>query len=123
VAREYATWLPRLLSPFLDVEYDGARCRIRARGIARPLLELDHRPDRSGPDLALFEVSGGILAGAPTGEPRLEFRITPDGAHALAAVQDFRPRLPWWLYLSTQARGHAFAMRAFGRHLGRIARR
>ena len=37
----------------------------------------------------------------------------------IAAVQDFRPRLPWWLYAATQAQLHAFVMWGFARHLGR----
>ena len=39
----------------------------------------------------------------------------------IAAVQDFHPRLPWWLYLITQAQAHAFVMWGFGRHLARLA--
>jgi uncharacterized protein YbjT (DUF2867 family) len=123
VASAYAAWLPRRLHPFLAVDYDGARCTIRARGIATPLLRLDHRPESSGPDRAVFEVVDGLLAGPRAGSPRLEFRVAPDGKHVLAAVQDFRPRLPWWIYLATQARGHAWVMHGFGRHLGRRARR
>ena len=51
--------------------------------------------------------------------PRLEFRLTPDRGHVIAAVQDFHPRLPWWLYVWTQAKLHAFVMWGFGRHLRR----
>ena len=37
-------------------------------------------------------------------------------------MQDFHPRLPWWIYTLTQARVHAFVMWGFGRHLRRLAR-
>ncbi|MGH0035528.1 MAG: NAD(P)H-binding protein [Myxococcota bacterium] len=123
VSREYAAWLPQLLRPVLRVAVDGPVCRIGCRGIARPLLELTHRPERSGPGRALFDVTGGLLAGDAVGSPRLEFRVTPDGESVLAAVQDFRPRLPWWIYLQSQARLHLWVMRAFARHLRRVARR
>lgn len=122
VAREYARWLPRFMWPFLHVELDGATCRFRLRGIRRPLLELTYRPERSAPTRALFEVTGGALAGERVGVPRLEFRVTPDGRSVLAAVQDFRPRLPWWVYLCSQAQVHLWVMWGFGRHLSRVAR-
>lgn len=121
VADEYAAWLPRVLWPFLRVEVEGTVTRIGVRGIREPLLQLELRSDRSGPDRALFEVSGGLLARAGTETPRLEFRCVPDGRHVLAAVQDFHPRLPWWLYASTQARLHVWVMRRFAAHLGRTA--
>jgi uncharacterized protein YbjT (DUF2867 family) len=120
VAREYATWLPRALRPLLRVELEGARTRFHGFGLRRPLLELTYRPDRSGPDRALLEISGGLLVARGRGRPRLEFRSTPGGAQVLAAVHDFRPRLPWWLYVCTQAPLHVAIMRAFGRHLTRI---
>lgn len=119
VAEEYAAWLPQLLWPFLRVDVRDTTTRIHVKGIRRPLLQLELRPERSGPDRALFEVSGGLLARAGPGMPRLEFRIVPDGSHVLAAVQEFHPRLPWWLYERTQARVHVWVMRRFGRRLGR----
>lgn len=117
VAREYAVWLPRCLRPLLEVKLDGPRTRFHVRGLERPLFELTYQPERSGPSRALFEVTGGLLAGERIGQPRLEFRTTPDGAHVLAAVQDFHPKLPWWLYAWTQAWVHLFVMHGFARHL------
>ncbi len=123
VAREYTSWLPRFVRPLVQVERDGTLVLLRARGVARPLLELELEAARSSPERSLFAIRGGLLAGpapaASGGLPRLEFRATPDGMHVLAAVQDFRPRLPWWLYRLTQARLHALVMWAFGRHLAR----
>lgn len=119
VAREYIAWLPRLARPLLRVELAAPEVRLGLRGVAAPLLTLAAEPGRSSPGRALFSISGGLLAGPATGVPRLEFRTTPDGAAVLAAVQDYRPRLPWWLYRLTQARLHALVMWAFGRHLAR----
>jgi uncharacterized protein YbjT (DUF2867 family) len=121
VAHEYVSWLPRFVRPLVRVRHEGERVLLGAPGLARPLLTLEHQPERGGADRALFEIRGGLLAGPPAGNPRLEFRLAPDGAHVLAAVQDFRPRLPWWLYRLTQARLHALVMWAFGRHLARQA--
>lgn len=123
VAREYTSWLPHFVRPLVQVQREGPLVLLRARGIPRPLLELELEAARSSPERSLFAIRGGLLAGsapaASGGLPRLEFRATPDGAHVLAAVQDFRPRLPWWLYRLTQARLHALVMWAFGRHLAR----
>jgi hypothetical protein len=116
--------LPRFLRPFLQVRLDGPVCELGLRGRDRALMQLTYAAERSSPSRALLQVSGGDLvdlAVAPDGEPgnpRLEFRIAPDGESVIAAVQDFRPRLPWWLYVLTQAKLHAFVMWAFGRHLG-----
>jgi uncharacterized protein YbjT (DUF2867 family) len=128
VAREYLTWLPRFLRPLLRVDLDGPVCDLRLRGRRRPLMQLTYAPERSSSSRALLHVTGGELAAPGDGRddgaraPRLEFRTTPDGEHVLAAVQDFRPRLPWWLYVWTQAKLHAFVMWSFGRHLRRLRR-
>ena len=78
---------------------------------------------RSSDERLLFEIEGGSLAHqSPRGNPRLEFRSTSGGRYVLAALQDFEPRLPWWLYTFTQAPIHAWIMRAFGRSLRQSAR-
>ena len=35
----------------------------------------------------------------------------------LAAIHDFVPRLPWFIYTMTQALAHLLVMRRFGHHL------
>lgn len=130
VAREYLAWLPRFLRPFVEVRLEGGVCDLGLRGRSRPLLQLTFAPERSSPTRSLLRITGGDLAdlrsppenGDAPAIPRLEFRVAPDGRHVIAAVQDFRPRLPWWLYVWTQARFHAFVMWGFGRHLRRRAR-
>ncbi len=119
VAEEYIRWLPRFLNPLLRVERDGATSRIFARGWRRPLLELTYRTPGSEADRAVLDVTGGQLAGPRLGSPRLEFRVTPDARQLLAALQDFRPGLPWWIYAVTQAPLHRLVMHRFGRHLAR----
>ncbi len=117
---EFAAWLPLGLRGLVRVARNETGLRFFAVGLPWPLLELTFRPDRSGPDRALLEVSGGLLAGKTVGFPRLEFRTIPDRSGALAAVHDFGPRLPWWIYTRTQAYGHLWVMWRFGRHLARI---
>ena len=123
VAAEYARWLPRFMRPFLrvDVDDDGT-CRF-AWPLRAPLLVLSFAKERSHDDRQLYYVTGGLLARVvERGRARLEFRSVLDGRFVLAAIHDFVPRLPWFVYSSTQAIVHLFVMTSFGRHLGRIAR-
>jgi uncharacterized protein YbjT (DUF2867 family) len=124
VAEEYVAWLPRFLRSLLRVSVDSAkRCQFYLGPLRKPLLVLQHAPDRSSPDRQLFYVEGGLLCGEAAGaRPRLEFRSVLDGAYVLAAVHDFVPRLPWFLYKYTHALVHLWVMRAFSRHLAAEAR-
>ena len=95
------------------------------RELVAPLVQsLRHRMvtgERSSPERQLFYVTGGLLA--ETSGPRrgrLEFREVLGGAAVLAAIHDFTPTLPWWVYQVTQALVHLLVMRSFGRHLGGI---
>lgn len=115
-ARAYLAWLPRALRPVLSVAAEGERVAFRLRPLRAPLLVLELAAERSSPSRALFYVRGGLLAG-PGGRGRLEFREAKGGRALLAAIHDFRPRLPWPLYVATQAVAHLAVMRAFGRHL------
>ena len=120
LAAEFAAWLPAGLRGLVRVTRAETGLDFYAAGLSGPLLQLSFRPDRSGGNRALFEVSGGALAGKAIGFPRLEFRTMPDRRNALAAVHQFSPRLPWWIYVRTQAYGHAWVMWRFGRHLQRV---
>jgi hypothetical protein len=51
---------------------------------------------------------------------RLEFRQTLGSQQIMAAVLDYEPALPWWLYRATQALAHLWVMRAFNKHLKSI---
>ncbi|MBL8785731.1 MAG: hypothetical protein JNJ59_12555, partial [Deltaproteobacteria bacterium] len=123
VAEEYIRWLPTwLIARVLRVEVDAARhCRFYAPLSKKPLLELTLSPDRSRPDRVLFYITGGLLARLG-GRPRLEFREVLGRRFVIAAIHDYAPRLPWFIYASTQAVVHLWVMRAFGRHLARLAR-
>ena len=133
VADEYMRWLPRALYPLLRVTVDGDQCaRFWLRGLPRPLLALRYSPARSTPDRALFYVVGGALAA--TGEHhrgRLEFRVVrPDPQQVapgeplpepvvIAAIHDFVPALPLFVYNLSQAQAHLLVMARFRRHLQR----
>ena len=104
------------MRPLLSTEREGLLVRIKFRFMRRPLLTLRFAPTRSRADRALFWVEGGLLAATPA-QGRLEFRLAPNGRDLLAAIHEFVPRLPWFLYMGTQALAHLFVMWRFGAHL------
>lgn len=122
VAEEYYRWLPSLVRPLLHCELmaDG-RLRL-CLGFTRWLLvEFSHAPDRSSEDRQLFYITGGFLAKTrDNAKGRIEFREMLDRRWVLAAIHEYSPTLPWYLYSATQALVHLLVMRKFGRHLGRI---
>jgi len=120
-AREYLMWLPRFLRPLVHLRpMDGGRYQFHALGLT--LLELTWSPERSTPTRTLLYVTGGHLARVGGQRPgRLELRTVRSGRTLLAAIHDFSPRLPWPVYLVTQALAHLAVMAGFRRHLARLA--
>lgn len=113
VATEYLRWLPRFMRPLLRTQRQGDRVNIKALFMRRPLLVLRFDAERSSPDRALFRVEGGLLAADPA-RGRLEFRLAPNGRELIAAIHEFVPSLPWYLYVVTQALAHLLVMWRFG---------
>lgn len=129
VKREYAAWLPRFLRPFIRVWFDvpaaGAAPTRMVFSLLRKrwqLLALDLASDRSAPDRQLLYITGGALT-ARGGRGRLELREVLQRRYVLAAIHEFKPALPWYVYRYTQAVVHLLVMRGFARHLRRIERR
>jgi uncharacterized protein YbjT (DUF2867 family) len=123
VGEEYVRWLGRALGPLLRVERDGTDCvRFYARLLKAPLLELTLAKEASTPDFQCFHLTGGLLVHTGGAQGVLEFRQVLGGCFILAAVHDFTPTLPWYVYQLTQARVHLWVMHSFGRHLARLKR-
>lgn len=122
VAAEYMRWLPRFVWPFLEVRVSQEGViGFWVRFIRLCLLELTHAPERSEDDRQLFRITGGFLAN--TRGPilgRFEFREVLNRGAIIAAIHDFKPRLPWYVYNFSQAIAHLIVMRGFARHLGRV---
>lgn len=122
VAEKYTIWLPRFMYPLVIVEVDTERtCYFYLKFLKKPLLVLSYSTERSTPDRTLFYVTGGLLA--DTRSPlrgRLEFREVLNGQYVLAAIHDFTPRLPWFIYNRTQAIAHLFVMQGFQRYLADV---
>ena len=122
VAVEYARWLPRFMRPFIRVERNQDQSlRLFVGPLPWPLLILEFDPDASMPERRLYWIRGGLLA-RRFRWARLEFRVVLDGSAVIAAIHDFKPRLPWPLYRWTQAKIHRLVMDRFGHHLQTVER-
>ncbi len=125
VAQEYARWLPSLFKFVLKVTVDDRlNLAFRIAGLKPPLLELGYSRDRSSADRPLYYITGGLLArpsdvSEGRAPARLEFRESPDRRSVLAAIFNYRPALPWWIYRLTQAPVHLLVMKLFSWHLAR----
>lgn len=123
IAKHYTTWLIAFLYPVIRVESDeiGSMKLILQLGLRRwswPLLVLRYSAERSSVQRQLFYIEGGLLRSRNSpANARFEFREVLCGRNALAAIFDFVPSLPWWLYKRTQAQLHLFVMWAFKMHI------
>lgn len=116
VAQEYFRWLPQFFSTLIKVEIEGNRCMFYLFHPNIKLLILEKSTERSSADRQLLYITGGLLS-AQQERGRLEFREVLNHQYVMAAIHEFRPSLPWFIYRWTQAIIHLFVMRAFGEHL------
>lgn len=118
VGAAYFPWFDRTFGPVLEARAvaGGWELGLRAPG-APALLRLE--PNLDAADRVRYAVRGGLLSEGEGGA--LEFREVLGGRHVIAAVSGFVPRLPWWLYVATQAQAHAGVMHLFGRFLARAS--
>ncbi|MEC9466760.1 MAG: NmrA family protein, partial [Myxococcota bacterium] len=123
VAETYADWLPKLMRPFIRVEVQADHSlNFHFVGLSKPLLELTYSAQRSHGDRPLFYITGGLLADVRKIQElglrgRLEFRADNESGFVMAAIYDFCPRLPWFIYRFTQAPVHLLVMTCFGSFL------
>lgn len=116
VATLYMQWIPSFLKPFIKVEQNENTFIFRLGLIGTALLIMKLSPERSTPDRQLFYIRGGLLAYGE-GRGRLEFRDVLANRYTLAAIHEFHPRLPWYIYKYTQALVHLWVMKNFNKAL------
>jgi uncharacterized protein YbjT (DUF2867 family) len=116
VALEYFNWLPTFFSTLIRVSVENNRCTFYFFKPSIKILILEKSQERSSRDRQLLYVVGGLLSGVQD-RGRLEFREVLDRRYVMAALHEFRPALPWYIYRWTQALVHIIVMRAFGEHL------
>jgi uncharacterized protein YbjT (DUF2867 family) len=123
VADYYFQWLPRFLRPFIlcEIDQEGS-CNIYVRLLRLRILELTLKPEKSTLYRRMYFITGGVLARVfGSRNSRLEFRDIPAHPSTIVAIHDFRPFLPWYFYVATQAVVHKFVMRAYQKQLERLA--
>ncbi|MBW3468009.1 NAD(P)H-binding protein [Arthrospiribacter ruber] len=118
VANRYKLWLPTFFSFLINAE-ETADGEVRFYFFLRtnnPMLRLKWVPDRSDVKRQLFYISGGWLV-KRFDYGWLEFREVMDGRHIISAIHEFVPRLPWYVYINTQAKLHLWVMNRFKNYL------
>jgi len=121
VAERYALWLPNFFRYIIRGKLRGTEVLgFHLLWGKEPMLELTHVPDRSDSQRQLFYISGGWLV-KRYDYGWLEFREVLDSKYIISAVHEFAPRLPWFIYVNTQAQLHLWVMSRFQKYLEKKA--
>lgn len=117
VANRYKVWLPTFFRFLISAKENekGDIGFFMLKG-AKPILQLTWIPDRSDIKRQLFYITGGWLV-KRFDYGWLEFREVMDGKYMISAIHEFVPRLPWFVYVNTQARIHLWVMNRFRDYL------
>ena len=123
VSLYYVEWLSKFLKPIIKAEIDeDYNCTLSTILSKEPMMVLSYSKERSTPDRALFYISGGKLAITKgTHRGRLEFRHIPGTNECLAAIHEYIPSLPWFIYQFTQAKVHLLVMNRFKKKLKHLS--
>jgi len=120
VARRYQTWLPGFFRYLIRVRQEGETSSFHLGPVE--LLQFRFIEDRSDQDRQLFYIIGGRLV-KRRDYGWLEFRRVLGGRYFIAAIHEFVPTLPWFVYILTQAIAHLWVMNRFGHYLAQMETR
>lgn len=122
-ANRYKIWLPTFFKSIIRAKEDQqGTLSFFIFPVSSPMLQLSWVKDRSDKKRQLFYISGGWLVGrADYGW--LEFREVLGGKHIITAIHEFVPKIPWYLYVNTQARLHLWVMNRYGRYLRKLGKK
>jgi len=116
VKNQYFLWLGTFAKPLIQVKPNSSGFSICTFFGLVSLLELSLIPERSTIDRQLLRITGGLLAAKGT-RGRLEFRCVLNRKFILIAIHEYKPTLPWFIYIFSQALAHLLVMRLFERAL------
>ena len=117
---QFFTWIPTAFPLAIKVRVTGNLIEFYLFTPKLTLLILEKNVERSASDRQLLYIRGGILARKSV-RGRLEFREVLNQRYLMAAIHDYFPALPWFIYRFTQAKAHLWTMKAFGRFLRTVA--
>ncbi len=116
-ANRYKVWLPKFFRFMINAKKDGnGQIGFYLLQSNSPMLQLTYIPDRSDRKRQLFYISGGWLV-RRFDYGWLEFREVLQGDYMISAIHEFVPRLPWLIYVNTQAKIHLWVMNRFKKYL------
>ena len=117
VAQRYNIWLPTFFKFWINGEMqESGEIVFYLLWTKKPMLQLTMIPDRSEESRQLFYISGGWLV-KRFDHGWLEFRGVLDNKYIISAIHEFVPRLPWLIYVNTQAKIHLWVMNRFKKYL------
>ncbi|MCH7411926.1 NAD(P)H-binding protein [Belliella sp. R4-6] len=117
VANRYKIWLPFFFRFLIKAKAnERGDIGFHLLNFEKPMLQLTWIPDRSDIKRQLFYITGGWLV-KRFDYGWLEFREVLGGKYMISAIHEFVPRLPWILYINTQAKAHLFVMNNFKKYL------
>ncbi|MCC5919777.1 MAG: NAD(P)H-binding protein [Cyclobacteriaceae bacterium] len=120
IANRYKLWLPTFFGFLITAkETNDDTVGFYLFGINRPMLQLKLINDRSDASRQIFYINGGWLV-KRFDYGWLEFRNVLQDRYTITAIHEFVPRLPWVIYMNTQALVHLWVMRQYKKYLYKI---
>jgi uncharacterized protein YbjT (DUF2867 family) len=119
VANRYNIWLPSYFRFLINGKVsEKGEIGFHLLWGKKPMLQLTMIPDRSDEGRQLFYITGGWLV-KRFDYGWLEFREVLGSRYILSAIHEFVPRLPWFVYVNTQAKLHLWVMNRFKKYLSK----
>lgn len=122
-ANRYKVWLPTFFKSIIKAKEDENKViSFYLFSIKKPMLQLSWVKDRSDKKRQLFYITGGYLV-SRANYGWLEFREVLDGKYIISAIHEFVPKIPWLIYVNTQARLHLWVMNRYAKYLNAVGSR
>jgi uncharacterized protein YbjT (DUF2867 family) len=115
---EYFSWLNNACWPWVRVLKTATGVQLYFFKTQLMLLEFTFCQSSTN-DICKMQITSGFLQAKPA-QGLFEFRTVLQNKYALVAIHDFKPALPWYLYMLTQAQLHLFVMSRFRSKLLRL---
>lgn len=122
-ANRYKVWLPTFFKSIIKAKEDEKKViSFYLFSIKKPMLQLSWVKDRSDKKRQLFYITGGYLV-SRANYGWLEFREVLGGKYIISAIHEFVPKIPWLIYVNTQARLHLWVMNRYAKYLNAVGKR